>query len=78
MSTTIQQKIEETEERLALYIKAEQHILNGGQSYSIGNRSLTKADLENITKMITRLHGDLANLRRGNQLTMQRVVPRDI
>jgi hypothetical protein len=76
--TTVAQKITQTEERLAAYIKAEQFLLVGGQSYSIGNRSLTRADLKHITTMICRLNSDLTALRRGNQITMHRVVPREI
>jgi len=75
--TLISDKITETETRLAAYITAEQYLLTGGQAYSIGNRSLTRADLESITKMIIRLNADLMVLRRGNQIVCQRVVPRD-
>lgn len=74
---TVAEKITETETRLALYITAEQYLLTGGQAYSIGNRSLTRADLTEITKMIVNLNRDLTTLRRGNQIVMQRVVPRD-
>lgn len=75
---TIAEQITETETRLASYIKAENYLLTGGQAYSIGNRSLTRADLSAITTMITKLHGELTVLRRGNQIVCQRVVPRDI
>ena len=74
---TLAAKITETETRLAAYIKAESFLLLGGQAYSIGNRSLTRADLDAITKMIIRLNSDLMTLRRGNQIICQRVVPRD-
>lgn len=74
---TVAEKITETETRLAAYIQAEQYLLTGGQAYSIGNRSLTRADLDSITKMIVKLNGDLMILRRGNQIVQQRVVPRD-
>lgn len=74
MATIAEQKAE-LETRLSRYIQAEQYLLVGGQSYSIGNRSLTRADLEYITKMIVRLRGEIAILDRGNQLTSQAVVP---
>lgn len=75
--STVAEKITETETRLAAYVSAETYLLRGGQSYSIGNRSLTRADLDTITKMIVRLNSDLMVLNRGNQIVMHRVVPRD-
>lgn len=75
---TREEKIIDAENRLSLYIAAEQHILRGGQSYSIGNRSLTRSDLRLITQMIIKLNKELVTLRRGNQITCHRVVPRDI
>ena len=42
-------------ERLRQYIKAEETILNGGQSYTIGDRTLTRADLKRIQTMIESL-----------------------
>ena len=74
---TIAEQITETTERLSRYIQAEQFLLQGGQSYSIGNRSLTRADLRYITDMIVKLNAALIRLRRGNQITSHRVVPRD-
>lgn len=41
--------------RLRLYLKAEEAILIGGQSYTIGNRTLTRADLDDIQDEIARL-----------------------
>ena len=74
---TISEQITETETRLNQYIAAERAILGGAQSYNIGNRSLTRANLEYIGKRIRELYADLTRLRRGNQITMHRVVPRD-
>ncbi len=68
---------EQIEERLALYIAAEQTILSGGQSYSIGNRSLDRGDLAEIRKAIIDLHTQLNTLNNGNRIRTQRVVPRD-
>jgi hypothetical protein len=59
-----------------LYIAAEAAVLKG-QSYSIGNRTLTRADLTEIRKAITDLYGDKLQLERGNKVRVQRVVPRD-
>jgi hypothetical protein len=44
----------QVEARLALYVEAEQKILEG-QSYSLGGRSLTRADLGAVQKEIERL-----------------------
>ena len=74
MATIAEQSVIE-EARLSRYIQAEQYLLTGGQSYSIGNRSLTRADLKYITQMINQIRGDIEILRRGNQLTCQAVVP---
>jgi len=74
---TIAEKIVAVQTRLAAYIKAEEYLLHGGQAYSIGNRSLTRADLKVITEMIVKLNGELMVLQRGNQIVQQRVVPRD-
>lgn len=41
--------------RLKQYVAAETEILSGGQSYKIGNRTLTRADLAEIRKEISAL-----------------------
>ena len=41
-------------ERLKKYLKAEEAILNG-QSYTIGNRTLTRANLATVEKVIEEL-----------------------
>jgi hypothetical protein len=41
--------------RLKQYVAAETAILSGGQSYKIGNRTLTRADLAEIRKEISTL-----------------------
>ena len=42
-------------ERLRQYLNAEQAILSGAQSYTIGDRSLTRANLREIQSAITDL-----------------------
>ena len=75
----ISEYLTQTKTRLALYITAEQKVLLG-QSYSIGNRTLTRADLEEIRMEITNLSKLCLKLTRGNGrgIRVQRVVPRDI
>lgn len=74
-------QIAQTQERLTLYIAAEQSVLQG-QAYSIsganGSRSLTKADLSEIRKAIIDLNNKLNTLNSGNKIRIQRIVPRDI
>lgn len=48
-------------ERLKQYLSAEQSILVAGQSYRIGNRTLTRADLSEIRKEINDLIAAGAN-----------------
>ena len=46
-------------ERLQLYREAEKQILSGAQSYSIAGRSLTRANLGEVQKMISQLEADI-------------------
>lgn len=67
-------------ERLKQYLSAEQAILVAGQSYRIGNRTLTRADLSEIRQEIKALIAagattDDDQSRRSNR-TMQ-VIMRD-
>lgn len=48
-------------ERLKLYLEAEKAVLSG-QSYTIGNRTLTRANLATIRKVIDDLLADGATL----------------
>lgn len=43
--------IEEARRYLAMWLKAEEKVAVSGQSYKIGNRTLTRANLSEITKM---------------------------
>ena len=65
-------------ERLKQYLSAEQSILVAGQSYRIGNRTLTRADLSEIRKEINDLVAagattDDGQSRRSNR-TMQAIM----
>lgn len=73
------ERLAQTQERLAKYLLAESRILQGGQDYSIGNRTLTKADLKEIRKEIEELTKECGILRRGGGgIRIQRVVLRDV
>jgi len=66
-------RIAETRTRLSRYIAAETAVLQG-QAYSIGPRSLTRADLSEIRKAIIDLYAELNTLE-GGSIRLQRVVP---
>ncbi|GHV50384.1 hypothetical protein FACS1894216_02490 [Synergistales bacterium] len=66
---------EYVERRLTLYLEAEERILNG-QSYRIGSRSLTRADLNAVRSEIHRLENLLDNDGVGSRAF--RAVPRDL
>lgn len=68
--------------RLDMYYKAEQAILEGAQSYTIGSRHLTRAELAEIRKMIVLLEDGIdemeAEVNGGSRRKCVRVIPRDI
>ena len=47
----IRRRLERNTERLELYYEAERAILDGAQSYTIGTRTLTRADLGLVLDM---------------------------
>lgn len=51
-------------ERLQAYREAEKAILEGGQSYRIGNRTVTRADLKEIQATIASLESSGADVER--------------
>ena len=53
-------KQREYEARLELYLEAERAILEGAQSYSIGSRSLSRAELSEVRQMISYLEKRVA------------------
>lgn len=65
--------------RLRQYLAAEEAILVGGQSYKIGNRTLTRADLTEIRKEIDALlaAGATTDSGIGRGRKSKRVIMRD-
>ena len=61
MKTEIKEKLYIAEKRLELYLKAEEAILKG-QSYEIGDRKLTRANLKDVTNTINSLKKEIALL----------------
>ena len=74
----LEAKYTEIVERIEKYKAAETAILEGAQSYSIGNRTLTRADLNAITKQLERLEKQQLKLLNNGMIRLKRVVPRDI
>lgn len=79
--TSIKERLEKYKTRLALYLKAEEAILDGAQQYEIGTRKLTRADLAEVRKMISDLENGIDELESklaGNgRRKCIRVIPRD-
>jgi hypothetical protein len=63
--------------RLAEYRTAETAILKG-QSYTIKDRTLTRANLKNVQYEIRRLISVIDGLERGGTIRCRRGVPRDL
>lgn len=64
------------EARYAEYYKAEITILNGGQEYTIKDRTLERGDLKFIATELTRLANEIAMVKAGNQVRVKKVVVR--
>jgi hypothetical protein len=78
----LKERIDKYKQRLDLYYKAEEAILDGAQHYEIGTRKLTRADLAEIRKMITTLEKELDSMEceyaNGSRRKCIRVIPRDV
>ena len=77
MATLKSELLASNKERLLQYMQAESQILKGAQSYSISDRTLTRADLKEIRMTIKDLQKEIMNLERGGNIRIQRVVFRD-
>ena len=64
--------------RLNLYYEAEEKGLNS-QSYTLGSKTLTRADLTSIQNMIKKLEGEIASLEQYGTMKRRsvRIVPVD-
>lgn len=63
-------------ERLELYYEAERKVLRG-QSYTLGNRQLTRANLAEIRKAIKELEDELEQMQGRSRGFSKRVVFHD-
>jgi hypothetical protein len=78
---SISERLTRTEQRLESYYAAEQAALTG-QAYTIGTRSLTRADLKEIQTTIEYLEKQVDELKSlnesGGRRRSYRVTPRDL
>lgn len=61
-NVTAKEKLKKKKNRLEMYYQAEEAILGGAQSYSLGTRSLTRANLADIRTMIDKLEDEVSEL----------------
>ena len=75
-------RLEEYQRRLEMYYEAETAILSGAQSYSIGSRNLTRANLadirEQIEYLIKKIETEQARMAGKGKMKVVGGVPRDI
>lgn len=75
-------RLEEYKKRLEMYYKAEEAIIGGAQSYSLGSRNLTRANLADVRQMIDYLIKQIeveeARLRGKGKMKVVGGVPRDV
>lgn len=66
--------LQDLEDLFAAYLEAEKTIVSGGQEYTIGDRTLQRADLGFIQRERRRIAGEIAKLQAGRGVRTQRVV----
>ena len=75
-------RLSQLKTRYEAYLKAEMAILDGAQSYQIGSRNLTRADLGEVTEMIEYLEKQIAKeegkVNGTGRNRVMGIVPRDI
>lgn len=77
-SNTHPEALAEAQQMYASYLEAERTILQG-QSYSIGDRTLTRADLSEVQKGRQFWAGQVCALSSGKTgIRLKRVIPRDL
>jgi len=75
-------RLEQYQKRLDAYYDAEMNILNGAQSYQIGTRTLTRADLKEVKDTIEYLERAIdieksKNAGKGRNKVIG-IIPRDV
>lgn len=75
-------RVEEYKKRLQMYYEAEEAILSGAQSYSLGSRSLSRANLSEIRStieyLIKQIEIEEAIAKGNGKMRVLGGVPRDV
>ena len=79
MTAEMKTRKQKLQNRLELYYECEEQIL-AGQSFTIGSRSLTRANLSEVTSMIKKLEDEIAAIDANGttKRKVARIIPRDI
>lgn len=79
MTAEMKKRKQKLQNRLELYYECEEQIL-AGQSFTIGSRSLTRANLSEVTSMIKKLEDEIAAIDTNGttKRKVARIIPRDI
>ena len=79
MTAEMKKRKQKLQNRLELYYECEEQIL-AGQSFTIGSRSLTRANLQEVTNMIKKLEDEIAAIDANGttKRKVARIIPRDI
>lgn len=79
MTQEMKKKKIKLQNRLELYYQCEEKIL-AGQSFTIGSRSLTRANLAEVTSMIKELEDKIAAIDANGttKRKVARIIPRDL
>ena len=73
---TKEQEIQRAKEMVAGWIEAEKAIMTG-QSYKIGNKTLTRADLRAVRESIKYWQDEVDRFDKRSRIRVQQIVPRD-
>ena len=71
-------KLQRYTKRLDAYYNAETAILEGAQSYSVGSRNLTRANLKDIEEMIEYLEKAISTEKAKGRNKVFSIIPRDL
>lgn len=78
----MESRLEKYKQRLEMYYQAEEAILNGAQSYSLGSRNLTRANLAEVKEMIEylekRVEVEEAKAKGKGKMRVMGGIPRDV
>ena len=79
MTAEMKKRKQKLQNRLELYYECEEQIL-AGQSFTIGSRSLTRANLSEVTSMIKKLEDEIAAIDANGttKRKVARIIPCDL